>query len=111
MPENNINTYCIQEGTLECPEGFTDRTVNLFMKGKPGAAFALNIARDVPEAHEVLSDYVQRQIGILKDNLKKYEVKKHQQIDVGRNTSPENMLKPLIWLKPEGCGRDRSRFR
>ncbi|WP_050120537.1 DcrB-related protein, partial [Yersinia pseudotuberculosis] len=88
MPENNINTYCIQEGTLECPEGFTDRTVNLFMKGKPGAAFALNIARDVPEAHEVLSDYVQRQIGILKDNLKKYEVKKHQQIDVGAQHIP-----------------------
>lgn len=88
MQGNKTDHYAIQEGMLEFPDGFSDRTVNLFTKGKPGAAFALNIARDVAGPNEELSDYVQRQIGILKSNLKKYEVKKHNKIQVGQQQIP-----------------------
>ncbi|MFJ3456041.1 DUF1795 domain-containing protein [Scandinavium goeteborgense] len=88
MQKNNRSYYYIQEGKFEFPDGFTDRSVNLFVKGKPGAAFALNIARDFPKENETLGDYVGRQIGILKDNLKNYEVKVRQQIEIGQNKIP-----------------------
>lgn len=83
MTQDTSSIYLLQEGQINIPDGFTDRTVNVFSCGKPGSAFALNIARDVPEQGETLEEYVTRQTGMLKKHLRGYQVTRRDRLTVG----------------------------
>ena len=83
MTQENIVGYRLQEGQIDLPAGFTDRTVNVFSSGKPGAAFALNIARDRAEKDETLADYVTRQTQMLKKHLRNYQISQRQHMQIG----------------------------
>lgn len=66
--------YLIQEGTLTLPVGFHDRSVNMFVPGVSlPAPFSLTISRDTTLPGEALSDYVERQVGLIASKLRKYQ--------------------------------------
>jgi hypothetical protein len=69
--------YRIHEGSLEIPDGFQDRTANLFVsKGDPRTSPNLSVARDTLEKDETLRDYVTRQIGVLAEKLPGHAVER-----------------------------------
>ncbi len=53
--------YIINEGSLLLPDGYLDRTANIFVQADTAqGAFNLNIGRDSMEPEETLADYVGR---------------------------------------------------
>ena len=57
------------EGQVTLPEGYQDRTVNVFTP--PGAdAPALNISRDTLKPGETLTTYIDRQMSLMAKHLK-----------------------------------------
>lgn len=62
------------EGSIPLPEGFEDRTTNLFVPPNPQQAPSLSIARDWMQDQEPLSDYVERQLGRLKKHMAGYKL-------------------------------------
>lgn len=65
----NTQAFIINEGALTLPEGYQDRTVNVFTV--PGSnAPALNISRDSLKDSETLSEYIVRQLTLMAKHLK-----------------------------------------
>ncbi|MDR5796400.1 DUF1795 domain-containing protein [Caballeronia sp. LZ008] len=65
--------YHFEEGSIELPGGFHDRSTNIFVYGNTTPSpLNLNIARDVLLDGETLSAYVDRQVTMLTKNLHGY---------------------------------------
>jgi len=65
--------YVLQEGSLSLPDGYIDRSVNMFTFGASvPAPLSITIARDSLGQGEPLSDYVERQLRILASKLPGY---------------------------------------
>ena len=59
----------MHEGSVCLPEGFEDRTANLFVPKDPQSQPNLSIARDWLVQGETLAAYVDRQLGMLKARM------------------------------------------
>jgi hypothetical protein len=57
------------EGSIALPEGFEDRTANVFVPANPQVQPNLSIARDWMKDGETLATYIDRQLGILKSQF------------------------------------------
>lgn len=65
--------YQLQEGSIALPEGFQDRTVNMFVLGNSlPAPLSITIARDTLLPVEDLTAYVERQVKMLRAKLRGY---------------------------------------
>ncbi|WDY60288.1 DUF1795 domain-containing protein [Pseudomonas sp. PSKL.D1] len=65
--------YELQEGSIALPEGFEDRTVNMFVLGASvPAPLSITISRDTLLPGEALQAYVERQIKMLTSKLRGY---------------------------------------
>jgi hypothetical protein len=83
-----ISRYTFEEGSIDLPDGFHDRSTNIFVFGKGNPSPSnLNIARDVLLPDENLVAYVDRQIGMLKKNLRAYTFHQRQVAALGRGES------------------------
>ncbi|KWK68751.1 DUF1795 domain-containing protein [Burkholderia ubonensis] len=64
--ENRIR---IHEGSIVLPNGFDDRTTNLFVPADTATQPNLSVARDWLKDGETLAPYIDRQIALLKSRL------------------------------------------
>ncbi|MFQ6575867.1 DcrB-related protein [Pseudomonas sp. UM16] len=65
--------YELQEGGIALPEGFEDRTVNMFVLGASiPAPLSITISRDTLLPGELLQAYVDRQVKMLTSKLRGY---------------------------------------
>lgn len=65
--------YSLQEGTLSLPQGFNDRTVNMFVLGSTmPAPLSITVARDDLLPSEDLTAYVERQLKLLASKMRGY---------------------------------------
>ena len=65
--------YQLQEGSIVLPEGFQDRTVNMFVLGASiPAPLSITISRDMLLPAEELKAYVDRQVKMLASKLRGY---------------------------------------
>ena len=80
--------YLLHEGRLTLPAGFEDRTVNLFIPGSAmPAPFSLTVARDTTLPGEALSDYVDRQVGVIAAKLRNYKRQSTRDALLGRQSA------------------------
>jgi hypothetical protein len=76
--------YVINEGSIQVPEGFHDRSTNIFVQGEPGkSTLNLNIARDYAQPGEDLGQYVTRQVELMQSKLTAYRLKKRYAAQLG----------------------------
>lgn len=73
--ENRIR---IHEGSIVLPNGFEDRTTNLFVPVDTAAQPNLSVARDWLKDGEALAPYIDRQIALLKSRLQGHRVLSRQ---------------------------------
>lgn len=67
--------YLLQEGTIQLPDDFYDRTVNTFALGSTiPAPLSVTIARDTMLPDEDMKSYVKRQIKLLQSHIKGYKL-------------------------------------
>ncbi|MXN79753.1 DcrB-related protein [Burkholderia sp. 4701] len=64
--ENRIR---IHEGSIVLPNGFEDRTTNLFVPADTATQPNLSVARDWLKEGETLAPYIDRQLALLKSRL------------------------------------------
>ncbi|TDV58072.1 hypothetical protein EC919_101118 [Pseudomonas graminis] len=65
--------YELQEGSIALPQGFQDRTVNMFVLGASiPAPLSITISRDTLLPSETLKAYVDRQVKMLASKLRGY---------------------------------------
>ncbi|RML98875.1 hypothetical protein ALQ86_05453, partial [Pseudomonas amygdali pv. eriobotryae] len=58
--------YELHEGSITLPEGFQDRTVNMFVLGSTlPAPLSITVSRDTLLSTELLKTYVDRQVKML----------------------------------------------
>jgi len=67
--------YQLQEGSITLPEGFTDRTVNMFILGDSiPAPLNVTVSRDNLLPGEDLKAYIERQVKLIAAQLRGYTV-------------------------------------
>ncbi|WP_079228072.1 DcrB-related protein [Pseudomonas putida] len=67
--------YQLQEGGIVLPEGFQDRTVNMFVLGASvPAPLSITVSRDNLLPGEALKAYVERQVKMLSSKLRSYSL-------------------------------------
>lgn len=81
--ENRIR---IHEGSIVLPNGFEDRTTNLFVPADTAAQPNLSVARDWLKDGETLAPYIDRQIALLKSRLQGHRVLSRQTERLGPET-------------------------
>jgi len=65
--------YALQEGDITLPEGFQDRTVNMFVLGSVlPAPLSITVSRDTLLPAETLQAYVDRQVKLMASKLRGY---------------------------------------
>lgn len=65
--------YELHEGSIALPEGFEDRTVNMFVLGATiPAPLSITVSRDTLLPSELLKTYVDRQVKMLASKLRGY---------------------------------------
>lgn len=80
--------FLINEGAFTVPDGFQDRTANIFIQGDPESSLQnINIGRDHRGGDESIQDYVTRQIALLAKNLSGHKVKERKATQLGVNKS------------------------
>ncbi len=73
--------YLFDEGRITLPDGYTDRTVNIFIQEPPTEGLTnIQLARDTIRKDETLGEYVDRQIGLLKRKIKGLAVRSRESI-------------------------------
>ncbi|MDF0607136.1 DUF1795 domain-containing protein [Neisseriaceae bacterium TC5R-5] len=83
--------YQIQEGSIELPAGFHDRSTNIFVQGQiEQSGLNLNIARDTLQPAEDLAAYVDRQIKLLNKKMLGYQIKQRQAVQLGNGEGQLN---------------------
>jgi len=76
--------YRIEEGSIDLPQGFVDRSTNVFVpaQGTPPPV-SLNISRDTLTEGATLASYVEQQIVLLKANLRNYTIINRSEAKLG----------------------------
>lgn len=69
--------YRLPEGQIWLPAETSDHSVNVFVSHQPEDPLNMNISRDQLAEKEGLSDYVLRQLGLLKKNFRHYTLQQH----------------------------------
>lgn len=80
-------TLMLHEGSITLPDGFEDRTANLFVPANTESQPNLSIARDNLREDESLEQYVTRQIGLLKSRLAGHKVTERGVARLGRDSA------------------------
>lgn len=75
------------EGSITLPQGYQDKTVNIFTSTKHDAP-GISISRDILKADQTLTDYVSQQLEQLQKQMKKWEQGSRQTI-AATDTLPE----------------------
>lgn len=76
--------YQLQEGSFTLPEGFQDRTVNMFVLGNNAPApVSLTISRDTHLPGEDIAGYLKRQLKLLASKLRGYTVLEQKAVSLG----------------------------
>ena len=85
-----MTPYFIDEGSIQLPEGFHDRSTHIFVLGEPDTStLNFNISRDKVRPGEDLPQYVTRQIGMMKSKLPGYTLQTRQAAQLGSNPAIE----------------------
>ena len=85
--------YQLQEGSLALPEGYQDRTVNMFVLGKSmPAPLSITVSRDDLLPGEALAPYVERQLKLLASKLRGYRV-------LGQNAASLSKALPIAGIQ------------
>ncbi|WDY57005.1 DUF1795 domain-containing protein [Pseudomonas sp. PSKL.D1] len=88
--------YLLQEGTLTLPEGFLDRTVNLFILGDSmPAPQNVTLSRDDLLKGEDLDAYVQRQVKLIASKLSGYTI-------LSQTSAQLSTSQPLAGIQVDG---------
>lgn len=78
--------YLLQEGTITLPDDFYDRSVNTFVLGSTiPAPLSMTIARDTMRPDEEMSQYINRQVKLLKSHFKVYKVVEQQTVQLANH--------------------------
>lgn len=86
MQAMSQSPYFINEGSIQVPEGFHDRSTNIFVQGEPGkSTLNFNIARDYVLPGENLGQYVTRQIEVMQSKLAAYRLKARYAARLGKS--------------------------
>ncbi|EKT4467745.1 DUF1795 domain-containing protein [Pseudomonas putida] len=88
--------YQLQEGSITLPEGFQDRTVNMFILGSNiPAPLNITISRDNVLPAEDLDAYIDRQVKLIASKLRGYTV-------LARKPAQLSSSQPLMGVQIEG---------
>ncbi|MEB3902706.1 DUF1795 domain-containing protein [Pseudomonas juntendi] len=88
--------YQLQEGSITLPEGFQDRTVNMFILGSNiPAPLNITISRDNVLPSEDLDAYIDRQVKLIASKLRGYTV-------LARKPAQLSSSQPLMGVQIEG---------
>ncbi|EKT4468194.1 DUF1795 domain-containing protein [Pseudomonas putida] len=88
--------YQLQEGSIALPEGFQDRTVNMFILGSNiPAPLNITVSRDNFLPAEDLDAYIDRQVKLIASKLRGYTV-------LARNPAQLSSSQPLRGVQIEG---------
>lgn len=72
--------YCrFNDGSVILPEGYQDRTVNVFISAQPAAA-GVNISRDILADGETAAAYIDRQLLLLDQQLTDWKLQERQPV-------------------------------
>lgn len=75
--------YQFQEGSFTLPEGFQDRTVNMFVFGTTTPApLSITLSRDTHLPGEDLAGYLKRQLKLLASKLRGYTVLEQKTVEL-----------------------------
>ncbi|KAA9002646.1 DUF1795 domain-containing protein [Affinibrenneria salicis] len=84
------STRCqFTEGSVALPEGYLDRTVNVFAPAAADSA-SFNIARDTLPPDETLSAYIDRQLSLLGKHLKGWKERSRAPAQLGQGEQALN---------------------
>lgn len=78
--------YHINEGLISLPDGYQDRTVNVFAL-PAGDAPAFNISRDALNPGEALAAYIDRQLALMAKHIKGWKQGERSAATLGDNLS------------------------
>ncbi|HCT3537138.1 DcrB-related protein [Enterobacter hormaechei] len=78
--------YHINEGLISLPDGYHDRTVNVFAL-PAGDAPAFNISRDALNPGEALAAYIDRQLALMAKHIKGWKQGERSAATLGDNLS------------------------
>ncbi|HBI6864643.1 TPA: DUF1795 domain-containing protein [Enterobacter cloacae] len=78
--------YHINEGLISLPDGYQDRTVNVFAL-PAGDAPAFNISRDALNPGEALAAYIDRQLALMAKHLKGWKQGERRAATLGDSLS------------------------
>ncbi|NDO83944.1 hypothetical protein CJP72_25405 [Citrobacter sp. NCU1] len=83
MPERSQSSL-FNEGLITLPEGYQDRSVNIFTQPAADAP-AFNISRDALNPGENLSTYIDRQLVLMEKHLKGWKQSERRVVVLGDN--------------------------
>lgn len=82
--------YLLQEGTINLPEDFVDRTVNTFALGSTiPAPLSVTVARDKMLPDEDMTTYIKRQLKLLQSHIKGYKLVSQKELSLPSNNKIE----------------------
>jgi len=88
--------YQLQEGSINLPEGFQDRTVNMFILGNSiPAPLNITVSRDNLLPGEDLKAYIERQVKLIAGQLRGYTV-------LGKTPAQLSSSQPLAGVQVDG---------
>ncbi|WP_258911204.1 DUF1795 domain-containing protein [Pseudomonas putida] len=88
--------YQLQEGSITLPEGFQDRTVNMFILGNSiPAPLNITVSRDNLLSGEDLGAYIERQIKLIASKLRGYTI-------LGKKTAQLSSSQPQAGIQVDG---------
>ncbi|MDF7661098.1 DUF1795 domain-containing protein [Erwiniaceae bacterium L1_54_6] len=82
---NDSSQVCFfTEGRIALPDGYQDRTVNVFTVTEAGSP-AFNISRDTLHADEALDTYIDRQLALMAQHLQGWKQSQRASTTLGEN--------------------------
>ncbi|WP_416410794.1 DcrB-related protein [Pantoea sp. App145] len=82
---NDSTQFCLfTEGLIALPDGYQDRTVNVFTVTGAGLP-AFNISRDTLHADEALDTYIDRQLALMAQHLQGWKQLQRASAALGEN--------------------------
>lgn len=75
--------YHFAEGALELPDGFTDRTVNLFESKREGGTVVVSITRDAMPVGLTLEAVANRFLDEMSTRLRRFELQRRASSEIG----------------------------
>jgi hypothetical protein len=75
--------YHFAEGALELPEGFTDRTVNIFESKRDGGSVVVSITRDTMPAGMTLEAVATKFVDEMSTRMRRFEFQRRASTEIG----------------------------